>query len=58
MLGGTFLVALLREGASGVPAPPVSVYMAVTAVLVASAVAASWRAAREALRVAPAAVLE
>lgn len=58
LLGGTFLVGLIRLAASGVPAPPASVYLAVTTVLVASALAASWTAARDALRVEPAAVLE
>lgn len=57
MMGGAFLVGLVQTAVS-VPAPPIWIYLAVAAVLATGALSASSRAAREAVRVEPAALLE
>lgn len=55
---GALLVGLLRRAAGGVPAPGPEAYLAVTVLLVGTALLASMRAAREALAVEPGAALE
>lgn len=55
---GSFLVALLRQGVGGVAALGPAAYLAVVALLLGSALAASMRAVREALAVEPARVVD
>ncbi|HSM59158.1 MAG TPA: FtsX-like permease family protein, partial [Longimicrobiales bacterium] len=58
VFGGSFLVALLRKAAGGVPAPGPVAYAAVVGLLVGASLVAAVRAGREALAVEPAAVVD
>jgi len=55
---GALLIGLLRKSAGGVPSPGPAAYLGVTVLLVGAALAASVRAAREALAVEPGTALK
>ncbi len=55
---GSLMVALLQKALGGLPTPGPLPYLAVAALLTATAVTASWGAARAATRVPPASALE